>query len=144
MRRGSRIAIVGVALAACVIAAPHVSAALTQVKSDTTHGDRRIHQELNVHRDAVHYFVRVTDPKGFDPYCVTTQLQRKASPTKWRGIGNGSTDRYRNQCFEATNETKVTWDSFIYPTPKLMQRLNSGQLRVRGSTDLGGRLILRP
>ena len=95
-------------------------------------------------RDAIHYFVSATDPSGFGPYCVTTQLQRRVDGNKWRGIGRASTDRYRNECFEATSETKANWDSFIYPTPALMQRFLDGKLRVRGSTDLGGRLILRP
>jgi hypothetical protein len=143
--------IVVTALIAALTVASSASGAGTYgvvVESETTHGNRKLHQDFDVRRTSIDYHVVARDPDGLYPYCVTVRLERRTKRHGWRPLAK-SIETFRHECFktpsdgESRRDSFAAWDTFIYPRGRTAERFRQGELRVHGFTDLGGELILR-
>ena len=139
-----------------VVALPVLAAALAitssafahfVAESDSTHGNRRLHQDIDLSRGAIDYHLVARDPDGLYPYCATVQLERR-SRQGWKALPKSS-QTFRHECLktpaegESRRETFAAWDTFVYPTGRVARKFRKGELRVHGFTDLGGRLVYR-
>jgi hypothetical protein len=127
-------------------------AARPKVDSDSTVGTSQIHQEIDLIGSSIHYWIRVTDPHGPPPYCVTLELERRrdgawhglgVDPGQHRGVRECCPDPKPDESCESSGDTSA-WDLFVYPSKRNFKAFKAGELRVRGSTDLGPSLAFRP
>jgi hypothetical protein len=133
-----------VALAAlgCFLSLGVSTAVAGSASAVTRDGNRETLQRLHVRPGVIHHFVKVTDPDGFEPYCVTTVVERRRA-IGWEPLSGKSPRTRREQCFPSTAASTVSWDSFVYPNVATYRALKRGKLRVVGSIDLGARLVVR-
>jgi len=152
MGRTALLVLAGALVTAAAASAGGLAGSGPSVESDSVVGSSTVHQEINVLGSDFHYWIRVRDPEGPPPFCVTLELERKRNgrweglgidPGQHRGVRECCPDPHAGESCESS-ETMSAWDLFVYPRPGSLRKLRAGKLRVRGSTDLGPSLALRP
>ena len=132
---------------AAVLAITGSAFAHVVAESDSTHGNRKLHQDFDVSRGAIDYHLVARDPDGLYPYCTTAELEKR-SDHGWKPLPK-SIRTFRHECLktpaegESQRDTFAAWDTFIYPTGRIARKFTQGDLRVHGFTDLGGTLTYR-
>lgn len=116
-------------------------------ESNSRDGNRTLLQRFYVIGRAIDYNVVADDPDGLYPLCMTMRLERR-TPKGWRPVSR-TRKGFHRECLaspseaESTSDTHVGWDTFIYPTRQLFKKFKRGELRIHGSTNLGGDLTYR-
>src|SRR5919106_1515406 len=88
--------------AIALLGAASIAFAGPHADSDSEVDGTKIHQEINIVPDAIHYWFHASNPAGVSPFCVTLQLE-KQGPHGWRGIGMGGR-RGVSECCPQTDE----------------------------------------